>query len=209
MVSSWAVASLLVQFFSLGKHSMAFVQACENPTLTVIFFSFSATADCECGYSVNTIDSKDITMAFTDLLETNFLKETDVSDNRHWVMQSYTAPYKPEVKPRRYGMNASESNIVSNPLKDVSKYDSGSVNGGDAGLQMYVRGGTPANNLVPISEIGTKRKDMHYGSFRTSLKMTDINGTCGAVFYVGMPPSAASAASDRCIVLQRDTRDRF
>lgn len=122
---------------------------------------------------------------FTDLLETNYLKEQNVAKNSDWVIQSYTKAYDASVKPHALGMIAQPANVQSNPLKDGSKYNSGGVNGGDAGMQLFVRGGSqPENNLVPIAEIGTKRKDMLYGSFRTSLKMTDINGTCGAVFFV-------------------------
>ena len=83
-----------------------------------------------------------------------------------------------------FGMNMTGANVVSNPLKDNSTLSSPSKLGGDAGLQLWVRGGIPSNGLVPSAEMRTVRGDLNYGSFRAAMKLTPANGTCSAVFSV-------------------------
>lgn len=83
-----------------------------------------------------------------------------------------------------YGKNASLPNVLANPLK--SKYDwaGDGINGGDAGLQILVRGGVPADGLIPMGELATTRIDMSFGTFRAGMKVTGTRGTCGAFFWV-------------------------
>lgn len=58
------------------------------------------------------------------------------------------------------------------------------MSGGDPGLQLWVRGGIPKDGLIPMGEIATSREDMLYGSFRASILVSDIPGTCAAFFWV-------------------------
>lgn len=132
-------------------------------------------ADCECGYTVNKT-------LYTDLIETDFLHLANITADTDWQPQNYTVTSEAARGP--YGKNASLSNVVANPLK--SKYDwaGEGINGGDAGLQILVRGGIPANGLIPMGELAMMRKDLMYGTFRVGMKITEISGTCGAFFWV-------------------------
>lgn len=132
-------------------------------------------ADCECGY---TVDSD----LYTDLLETDFLELKDISTNTDWAPQQYT------VDPGRargpYGKDASPANVIANPRKSADGSTDEGQRGGDAGLQLIVRGGVPGSGLIPIAEMSTERTDLRYGSFRAGMKLTPVNGTCGAFFWV-------------------------
>lgn len=130
-------------------------------------------ADCECGYMVNST-------LFTDLLETDFLHSSSVS--KDWQAQEYSV--QPQASRGPYGKDASPQNVVTNPLKSKDDWSGNGTKGSEAGLQLIVRGGIPKDKLIPMAELVSTRQDMLYGSFRTAMKLTEINGTCGAFFWV-------------------------
>lgn len=69
-------------------------------------------------------------------------------------------------------------------MKDKD-YSGEGKQGGDPGLQLLVRSGDAVkDNVVPVGEIKSVRDDIMYGSFRASMKVTDVNGTCAAFFFV-------------------------
>ena len=142
----------------------------------------TGNADCECGYTVNKTDSS-THQVFTDLLEANFLTSHVIGDNTDWKVQKYYTQPKP-----KFGRNCTAENVVSNPVLDNSTLDGGGKLGGTPGLQIWVRGGTMENNLVPSGEIRSTRNDMLYGSFRVAARLTPVNGTCSAIFTVSFVP---------------------
>ncbi|KAL9635330.1 MAG: hypothetical protein Q9164_003525, partial [Protoblastenia rupestris] len=148
------------------------------PVLLLLFLLFSpqpTTASCACGYKVDN-------HLYTTLLETDFLHLKTLSEDTPWQPQSYTVT--PALARGPYGKNASLENVVPNPLKDKDDWEGEGMGGGDAGLQLFVRaiGGGPGG-LVRMAEIASKRNDILYGSFRATIKFTDIAGTCGAFFW--------------------------
>ena len=146
------------------------------PSFFIILRSFQfVRADCECGYTVNST-------LYTDLLETDFLHLANTTSDTDWQPQDYTVTA--ELSRGPYGKNASVANVVANPLKSQYDWAGNGVNGGDAGLQLFVRGGVPQDGLIPIAEVVTTRTDMFYGSFRAGMKTTGTPGTCGAFFWV-------------------------
>lgn len=134
-----------------------------------------AHSDCECGYTVNST-------LYTELLETDFLHLANITSDTDWQSQNYTVT--PELARGPYGKNASLANVVANPLQSQYDWAGNGVNGGDAGLQIIVRGGTPSNGLIPMGELATTREDMLQGTFRAGMKVTATAGTCGALFWV-------------------------
>ena len=141
-----------------------------------VLFAALVRSDCECGYTVNST-------LYTDLIETDFLHLQNITTDTDWQGQDYTV--SAELARGPYGKNASTSNIVGNPLKSQYDWAGDGVNGGDAGLQLIVRGGTPEKGgLIPMAELVTSRDDMLYGSFRAGIKITNVNGTCSAFFWV-------------------------
>ena len=145
--------------------------------MTFFFFHSlpSVRADCECGYTVNSA-------LYTDLIETDFLHLTNITTDTDWQPQNYTVT--PEDARGPYGKNASITNVVVNPLNSQYDWAGDGVNGGDAGLQLLVRGGVPQDGLVPMAEVASARTDVFFGSFRAGMKVTGTPGTCGAFFWV-------------------------
>ncbi|KAH0548009.1 hypothetical protein GP486_008249 [Trichoglossum hirsutum] len=119
-------------------------------------------------------------MVFTDLLETNWQHIKNVTLDTDWQPQAFNVSAGDSHGP--YGRAARVSNVVSNPLNDTHSNSGPSLHGGDAGLQLWVRA-KPEGDLVSTGEIDTVRNDILYGSFRTSMKLTGVSGTCGAFFY--------------------------
>ena len=165
-----------------------FVTAFNSHTLASMYLALSslsafstllislARADCECGYTVNST-------LYTDLIESDFLHLQNITTDTDWIRQEYQV--SAELARGPYGKDAQQKNVVTNPLKSQYDWSGNGINGGDAGIQLIVRGGDPGKgNLIPMAEMVTNRTDILYGSFRAGMKIAGINGTCGAFFWV-------------------------
>lgn len=137
-----------------------------------------ASADCECGYSVNSTTDPSYAV-FTDLLETDFLHLQTVTEDTDWVPQTYNVAVG-----TGYNKSSSPANMVQNPTPNRYTYSGEGRLGGDPGLQLYVRGGTQPGGAIPVAELVSARTDMQFGSFRIAMKYTAVNGTCGSFFFV-------------------------
>ncbi len=131
---------------------------------------------CPCGFAVNGSDT-----VFTDMVETDFLHLTNITDAIDWQVQEYNVTRKNARGP--FGKLAAPENVVANPLQDQYSWNGSSVLGGDPGMQMWVRG-VPVEGMVGMGEIAALRDDMLYGTFRVGMKLTGVRGTCGAFFWV-------------------------
>ena len=139
-------------------------------------FANLVRSDCECGYTVNST-------LYTDLIESDFLHTQNITDDTDWQAQNYSVSADKARGP--YGKLASIDNVVANPLKSQYDWAGDGVNGADAGLQLFVRGDTPdKGGLISMAELVTARDDILYGSFRAGMKISNVNGTCGAFFWV-------------------------
>lgn len=134
------------------------------------FYAALVVASCECGFSVNSTDSPQHQI-FTEFVETDFTK----SILGGWIPQNYSVPRSLARGP--YGKTAIIQNVVPS----------------NQGLQLWVK--KPSGDSIPMAEISTQRSDMLYGSFRVKAKMTGVNGTCGAFFWV-------SRSSQPCLALR-------
>jgi hypothetical protein len=175
-------SSLLLALFTLVFISLCIVQAL-RPSKGASTNGEVAAAYCECGYSVNRTSDASFEV-FTDLFENDFLHAANPTDER-WTPQQYNVT--PKLARGPYGKEFRLANVVSNPLRDPFSWAGASVNGGDAGLQLWVR--KDADGLIPAAEIAAQRTDILYGSFRVGMKMSKVNGTCGAFFWVNIPLS--------------------
>lgn len=144
-------------------------------SILLLLLAHFVHSDCECGYTVNST-------LYTDLIETDFLHLANINTDTDWQPQNYTVT--PELARGPYGKNASLSNIVANPLKSQYDWAGNGINGGDAGLQVIVRGGVPQDGLIPMGELASTRSDLLQGTFRAGMKVTPTSGTCGAFFWV-------------------------
>lgn len=140
--------------------------------LHALFLQAFVRADCECGYQVND-------ELYTDLLENDFL-HADKLIPTEWRPQNYT--FKEQTNP--FGRYMMTNNVITNPLSSKDAWSGTGKQGGDAGLRLLVTGGIPESGFVPSAEINSDRADMRYGSFRAGMKVTGVNGTCAAFFWV-------------------------
>lgn len=94
-----------------------------------------------------------------------------------------------------WGKKATLDDVRTNPLNGAAGTQG--VNGGDPGLQLWVRSGTPRGSEIPSAEVASARRDMRYGSFRAGMKYTDEPGTCGAFFWASLSPLPSRSSSPR------------
>ncbi|KAK3494479.1 concanavalin A-like lectin/glucanase domain-containing protein [Neurospora hispaniola] len=128
-------------------------------------------ADCECGYQSDNLDSI-YQNVFTDLIETNFARMPDISTNTDWLRQEFNVT---KAKARgEYGEMFY--------IKDDVEYVDNIGNRASDGLQLIVRQDL-IDGMVPVAEVDTARLDLSYGTFRASMKLTTIPGTCAAFFW--------------------------
>jgi hypothetical protein len=145
--------------------------------------SHSASASCECGYSVNATGDAEYAV-FTDMIENDFLHTgTDNLTENGWRPQEYNVSKANSRGP--YGKQFVVENIETNPLKDKYSWAGDSDHGGEAGLQLWVRG-DHLDGYVSGSEMASVRNDILLGSFRVAMKLSNSSGTCGAFFWVCM-----------------------
>jgi len=140
-----------------------------------------ANAACECGYSVNSTTDPSYAV-FTELVENDFL-HTSVSDLHTvgWAPQVYNVTAQNARGP--FGKSMELENVVTNPLKDSKAWSGEAKLGGDAGLQLWVRG-QHQDGYVSGAEVVSLRNDSLLGSFRVGMKLSNSSGTCGAFFFV-------------------------
>lgn len=133
-----------------------------------------ALADCECGYSATVVSNSSSentqqqqqsqqaeTFVFTDLIEANFANITDISKDTDWVRQEFNTS---AAQARgTYGQMFAVDNVATQ-------------DGGDGGLQIVVRSDV-VEGMLSGGEIDSARLDVSYGSFRSSLRLTDVAGT--------------------------------
>ncbi len=124
----------------------------------------SVLGKCECGYSVKGQST------YTDAFEADFFHQDDIANDRDWDVSRYPQNYDDSTS-----MQYSLDNVISRPLSRSLV---------EPGLQLFVRGHT-GSGAVGTAELVTRRKDMHYGSYRAAIKSTAVSGTCGSMFWVG------------------------
>lgn len=136
-------------------------------------------ADCECGYSINSTGDA-LHQVFTEVLESDFTTISNISLDTDWVAQEWKV--EPEASKGPYGRQTMVTNIISNPVKNLTAGSEG-INGGPSGIELYVRKVNQGERYVPVAELDSYRSDMLYGSFRAAFQTTKINGTCAAFFW--------------------------
>ncbi|KAF2848148.1 glycoside hydrolase family 16 protein [Plenodomus tracheiphilus IPT5] len=139
-----------------------------------------ANAACECGYSLNKTSDADYSV-FTELQENDFLHvNTKDFSEVGWAPQVYNVSSANARGP--FGKDMELTNIIANPFKDSKAWAGDAAHGGDAGLEMWVRG-DHADGFVSGAEMTSHRTDALHGSFRVGMKLSNSSGTCGAFFF--------------------------
>lgn len=172
------------------------VQGLKNMLVTLLVTSVAigVKADCECGYSTHVGSSKKTTV-FTELLETDFSRTDDLTKNGEWILPSFNITK--EQTHGSFGLTFRPGNIMALTNKGTSSARSESGKKGksnkpektppvkDAALELRVSSQLD-EDMVSVAEIDTRGADLRYGSYRTSMQLTDVPGTCAAFMWVSI-----------------------
>lgn len=152
-------------------------------------------ADCECGYSTNVGNSKKATV-FTELLETDFSRADDLTNNGEWILPSFNVTK--EQTHGSFGLTFRPGNVMALASKGpasarsetgksdkTEKTDNTPPPVKDAALQLHVSSHLD-EDMVSVAEIDSRGADLRYGSYRASLQLTDVPGTCAAFMWVSV-----------------------
>jgi hypothetical protein len=134
-----------------------------------------ASSACDCGYSLQGFEGEGL-VVFMDRLETNFSQLQSIAQSHDWVAQEFTV--SAEDGRGNYSKAFEPSNVVIQATQPQGEP------GRDPGVELHVSSVISKDNAIPASEIDTTRLDLHWGSFRAGMKLTDTRGTCAAFFWV-------------------------
>ncbi|KAI4592451.1 hypothetical protein KJ359_011148 [Pestalotiopsis sp. 9143b] len=152
-------------------------------TLSILLASVDRTlADCECGYSVVTGDDHS-PHVFTDLLESDFVHVDYVgagANSHDWAPQTYNM--SAEAARGLYGESFVAAQVQTDLVEDANVWTDEGADGQDAGLRLSVRSQT-VDGMVQGGQVATNGTDYFHGSYRASLKVASVRGTCTAFFW--------------------------
>ncbi|CAG8973174.1 hypothetical protein HYALB_00008766 [Hymenoscyphus albidus] len=166
--------------------NMAVTQRPSTPILSLLlawlaFVVSPVLGACECGYTATVKTAQPSTYVFTDIIESDFFHINDVTKDTDWVRQRFNQT--PEAGRGPHGINYTLGQTFSNPIPDHANWTGPGKFGGDPGMRLEVEGGIPADNYVKTSQIVSNRTDLIWGSYRASIKLSPVAGTCAAFFW--------------------------
>ncbi|KAJ6260492.1 Beta-glucanase [Drechslerella dactyloides] len=144
--------------------------------------ALSPSPSCECGYSVNATSEPEHAV-FTDLLESDFTRITDLSADTDWRPQVWEL--NPDAALGPFGRAVRLQAVIPNPAVDLTANSSG-IYGGHAGLNLLVpHDPILIKNLKYLigAELDTARSDMFHGTFRIGYRTTKYPGTCFGFYW--------------------------
>ncbi|ETS84013.1 hypothetical protein PFICI_05889 [Pestalotiopsis fici W106-1] len=143
-------------------------------------------ADCECGYSIITSgggDDDDNTQVFTNLLEADFIHIDYVGEGatrNDWATQTYNM--SSQAARGSYGESFVATGVQNDLVKDANLWTNDDTDGDNVGLRLMVRSET-VNGMIQGGQVATTAGDYFWGSYRASIKVTAVQGTCSAFFW--------------------------
>ncbi|CAI4219495.1 unnamed protein product [Parascedosporium putredinis] len=142
----------------------------------------TAEADCECGYATSVGGAKERTV-FTELLESDFTRLSNFGSETNWMLPSFNITK--EETHGIYGLNFRPSNVINfaNKKAPLARAELVKpVTSPDDGLELVVSSKLD-QDMASVAELDSRRADLKYGSYRTSMKLTNVPGTCAAFFW--------------------------
>lgn len=124
-----------------------------------------------CGYAVAHANGEP--WLFTDVVETDFTRIKSIASAADWQRQQFNV--SSEAGRGKYSKMFTPNNVDVPSAKGSGRH---------AGVELSV-GSDIVNGAVPVAEMDSVRQDIYWGSFRASIKMTAVKGTCAAFFWVG------------------------
>lgn len=138
---------------------------------------------CECGYSITDPNDENQQYIFTEMLETDFTKMTDMEQNSDWTRMAFNV--SAEAGRGEYGKMFTTANVDVN--REGSEEGSEAPETAVTAVELRVDHELIEGH-VPGAEIDSARLDVHWGSFRAGMRTTGQNGTCAAFFWVRLWP---------------------
>ncbi|KAK2072335.1 hypothetical protein P8C59_006694 [Phyllachora maydis] len=117
---------------------------------------------------------------FTDLIEADFTKVVDISQDTDWERQAFNVTK--DAARGEFGEMYDIDDVATNPGAGGNINSRTGSNGKSAGLELTVPSQL-VDGMVPATEMDTSRLDVWWGTFRASMKMTSVPGTCAAFFW--------------------------
>lgn len=151
--------------------------------LVLALMSCLVAADCECGFVAQSSGKQkrdgdgDGQLLFTNMLESKFFELRNISRDGTWRRQQYNVSAR--VGRGEFGKAFAAGNVYT--IAPDGQDDSAESAGDGVGL---VVGSTVVDDAIPVAELDSARNDMHYGSYRAGMRLTAVNGTCAAFFWV-------------------------
>lgn len=157
-------------------------------------------ADCECGFVQDFPAEEtghgdghaDGRLLFTNMMESKFFELRNISQDGDWKRQQYNVSAR--AGRGEYGKAFALKNVYTIAPDGHGENVDADAGPGD-GIALVV-GSTLVDEAIPVAELASARKDMYFGSYRAGMKLTPVNGTCAAFFWVcccdALQPDASS-----------------
>ncbi|KAG6005494.1 hypothetical protein E4U21_007888 [Claviceps maximensis] len=146
------------------------------------FVSPLACETCTCGYVLTDDALKSAPVVFTDTLVTDFALMSDISRAADWTRQQFNV--SAEAGRGTYGKSFRVENVLPYAGPNIPEHEDlneGIKSQGAMGLRV---GSTPTEiGAITAAEIDSTRMDMFWGSYRVTMKLTRLSGTCAAFFW--------------------------
>lgn len=139
-----------------------------------------ARANCECGFSVTDRGNETDSWVFAEMLEVDFSTVQNMTNATGWIRQEYNV--SAEDGRGEYGKAFMANN--AEPMVNAGASGDKTSDGLDRVVLGLRVNGSLNNDAVPAAEIDSARLDLHWGSYRTGMKVAGNNGTCSAFFWV-------------------------
>lgn len=139
-----------------------------------------AFTSCTCGYWMTDPQREDNPVRFTDLVETNFASMKEFSGTPDWVKQQFNV--SDQAGRGKFGKSFLPENVFlwseADGLQGSAQYQ--------RSLALRVGHQITSSNSITAAEVDTRRMDMFWGSYRATMKLSHVAGTCAAFFWVSI-----------------------
>lgn len=121
---------------------------------------------------------EDSPVLFTHMLETNFTSMKELSGTPEWIKQQFNV--SAQAGRGKFGKSFLPENVFLWPEADDLQGSAQS----QGSLALRVGSQITSFNSITAAEVDTSRMDMLWGSYRATMKLSQVAGTCAAFFWV-------------------------
>ncbi|OAA44885.1 Concanavalin A-like lectin/glucanase [Metarhizium rileyi] len=130
-----------------------------------------------CGHSIANRQHESGSLFFTDKLETEFTSLQNLSQASEWTRQQFNV--SAQAGRGTYGKTFLPENVFLLPASQTAPDELH----GQRSLALRVGSQITPSNAISAAEVDTRRIDMLWGSYRATMKLSSVGGTCAAFFW--------------------------